>query len=122
MKLGGAVIFDRPKRSTTKFRNRPTHIDGIKFDSRKEAQWYLALRDRLNKGDITNLRVHQTYKLMVNGVTITSFRPDFVYEQNGKTHVVDVKGYFDKKSPAARLFVVKARLLEALYGLQVEIV
>ena len=42
---------------SNKYNAVKTTIDGIKFDSKKEAKYYLYLKDKLEKGEIYNLEL-----------------------------------------------------------------
>ena len=74
-------------------------IDGIKFDSLMEGQYYVYLKERLLKKEITSLTLQPSYTLqeafIKNG---KRFRPiiyiaDFKYQdKEGNWIIVDVKG------------------------------
>jgi len=83
-----------------KYHNIKTEIDGIKFDSKKEADRYVQLKILQKAGIIKNLELQPKYRLQdgfeKNGV---KYRPinyiaDFRYFDNEKGHirVEDVKG------------------------------
>lgn len=76
----------------SKYRNVRTEVDGISFHSKKEANRYIELRDMLTNEDITSLSLQVPYKIVVNGQLICRYIADFVYMQDGKTIVEDVKG------------------------------
>jgi hypothetical protein len=68
------------------------------FDSLQECEYFKVLEMRLNKNEISNLRVHPTYVLQppftyfgkkVNGIEYT---PDFDYIENGRKVAIEVKG------------------------------
>lgn len=92
-----------------------TVIDGFTFDSKAEAQYYIALRVMNNAGEITDLQVHPRYELLHafthNGKKIAGiyYEADFSYTQDGKQVVVDVKGF---KTDVYRL---KLKFLLSLY-------
>ena len=46
-----------------KYRNQPTEVDGIKFDSKKEATRYNQLMDAVHEGLIYNLRLQRNFTL-----------------------------------------------------------
>ena len=74
------------------------NIDGFTFDSKAEAQYYIALRWQAENGEISDLQVHPRYELlpafMYKGKRIAGvyYEADFSYTQDGKQVVVDVKG------------------------------
>lgn len=99
-----------------KYRNKPTTIDGLNFDSKGEAARWSELVLMQKCGEIKNLRRQVTYPLVVNGLKVCSIIPDFVYEEltpDGPAEVVE-----DFKSPATRTpaFNIKAKLFKAVYG------
>ena len=93
-----------------KYNASKTTIDGIIFDSRKEAKRYLFLKDLERSGDISNLHRQVTYELLpavTEQVIIhlktklksairtlqrsITYRADFVYCRDGKVITEDVK-------------------------------
>lgn len=102
----------------SKFNARKTEIDGIRFDSRGESLRYIVLKERQERGFITDLTCHRSYTLTVNGVKIGRYVADFVYLQDGVEIVEDFK------SPATitATFRLKAKLMKALHGVDVKIV
>ena len=79
-------------KSKSKYGNKKVVIDGIKFDSKREAQRYGALQLMLKAGLISNLRLQVPYQITVNGMKVCKYIADFVYNDNGKEIVEDVKG------------------------------
>ncbi len=88
-------------------------VDGIVFDSKKEATRYGELKLLVRAGQITGLRRQPRFDIVVNGVKIGFYKGDFGYDENGKSVVEDVKGM---KTPMYRL---KKKLVEALYGFEI---
>ena len=82
----------------SKYRNIKTTIDGITFDSRKEADRYCELKLLQRAGAITDLKLQVPFELQpaftVNGKKIRAiyYIADFMYCQNGVYVVEDVKG------------------------------
>ena len=100
-----------------KYRNEPTEIDGIKFDSRKEAGRYFVLKRMQNAGEITGLERQPRFPIEVNGVKITRYTADFAYtDANGDRVVEDVKSSATKTRP----YVMRKKLVKALYGIDVK--
>ena len=111
--------------SRAKYGNQRCEEDGYKFDSNVERKRYRVLRELAAAGRITELEIKPSYKLEVNGIRITAraFRPDFRYRNEaGHLVVEDVKGFMDATDPATRIFEMKCRLMEAIHGIQVQIV
>lgn len=94
------------------------------FDSAKEARVYDDLLIRLKAKEISNLRLQVPYELipkqkLTTGKTERSVKyiADFVYEENGVTKVVDVKGY--RRGTAYAVFVIKRKLMKWIHGIEV---
>lgn len=103
-----------------KYHAKKTELDGITFDSRKEAQRYAELKLLERSGAIHNLQRQVRYELIPaqkkDGKTIERachYIADFVYEEDGKTVVEDVKGYRTKE------YVLKRKLMLQVYGIEV---
>lgn len=83
----------------SKYRSKKTVVDCIEFDSKAEAKRYTELRTLQRAGVIQDLQLQVPYELYpthkCEGVTIRGkkYIADFVYTQDGKTVVEDVKGY-----------------------------
>ena len=103
-----------------KYHAKKTELDGITFDSRKEADRYAELKLLERSGAIHNLRRQVRYELIPaqkkDGKTVERachYIADFVYEDNGKTVVEDVKGYRTKE------YVLKRKLMLQVHGIEV---
>lgn len=95
------------------------------FDSKKEASRWLVLCEMQEKGLISDLNRQVKYevipKQMKDGKVIeraTKYIADFVYTQEGKTVVEDVKGY--RKGGAYNIFVIKRKLMLERFGIEVK--
>jgi hypothetical protein len=82
-----------------KYKNIKTNVDGITFDSKKEAGRYIELKMLLKAGEISDLQLQVPYELMptikLEGQTFRGIKyvADFVYkDKDGKTVVEDAKG------------------------------
>jgi hypothetical protein len=106
-----ARALNRPAKS--KYGNRFTEVDGIKFHSAKEARRYGELKILQAAGEIRALMLQPRFKLAVNGQHVTTYVADFIYDQGGKTVVEDVKGY------KTELYKLKAKLFAAVHGFDV---
>src|SRR6476661_3959744 len=109
------VIVDiRQKRS--KYGNRRVFLDGVWFDSAKEARRSTGLK---LDPEVEHLVRQMEYELIVNGVLICSYRADFVYMRNGKKIVEDAKPKSErfKKTKAYQMFLIKKRLMKAVHGI-----
>ena len=106
-----------------KYGNEKTEVDGIKFASRHEAKRYVELKYMERAGLIKNLQLQRVYTLIgtqkdKDGNVLerpVKYIADFVYTENGKTVVEDVK------SPATRTDVYKLKKKLMLYKFGIEI-
>lgn len=115
---------EKKVKKKSKYGNAKTIIDGIEFDSMKEADYYCQLKLLKRAGEIRDFGLQQRYELQPtfkkNGTTHRSitYVADFVIENNdGTTDVVDVKGF------ETQLFKVKQKLFEYKYpDLQLKVI
>jgi len=105
----------------SKYSNQFEVVDGVKFRSRAEARRYRQLKLLERAGTIRGLKLQVRYPLNVNGQKITVYAADFVYTEItdnprsvGERLVVE-----DVKGVRTRDYVIKAKLLKALYGLTI---
>jgi len=103
-----------------KYGNQPTVIDGIKFDSKKEAQYYGQCKMLKKAGEIVKIECHVPFPLIVNGVKICEYEADFVlYYPDGSFMVKDVKS---EATEGLAVFRLKKALMLAIHKISVEIV
>ena len=109
------------KFTKSKYGNKKTEVDGIMFDSKKEANRYKELRLLEKSGNITDLELQKRYDFEINGVKLGFYKADFVYfvrlacdstEQYGLT-IEDCKGF---KTPVYNL---KKKLMKAIHGIDI---
>lgn len=98
---------------TRKYRNQPTRVNGIRFDSKREAKRWSELLLLEMAGRIANLRRQIRFRLNVLGVEVCQYVADFVYIEAGQMIVEDVKGF---RTPVYRL---KAKLMKAIHGIEI---
>ena len=103
------------KKKRSKYGNRKTEVNGITFDSEKEANRYKALILMLKVGEIGLLRLQVEYELNPGGHSI-KYIADFVYTiaSTGEEVVEDVKSNITKRLPVYRM---KKKLMEDKYGI-----
>ena len=116
----------------TKYNNRNTQLDGITFDSRKEAARYRELSLLQRAGRISDLRMQVRFELLPaqygdsDQVYLKGPRKgqpkrrcieksvvyvaDFVYTENGRSVVEDAKGMRTKD------YVIKRKLFRWRFG------
>ena len=99
----------------SKYKSKPTVIDGIRFASRKEAQRYTELRLLERAGQISGLRLQVPYELIPKHGRERAIKyiADFVYNEDGQTIVEDVKGY------RTDVYKLKRRLMYERYGIEI---
>lgn len=107
-------MIRRAKKTTSKYGNKKTVVDGITFDSKKEAARYQELKLMQKAGLIAGLGMHPSFDLWVNNQRVCRYVADFSYQENGKTVVEDVKGV---KTPVYNL---KKKLMKALHGIEIQ--
>lgn len=99
-----------------KYHNKVTYIAGIKFDSKREATYFLYLRDLEKRGTIKNLQLQTKMPFKIDGKTIFTYKPDFEYDDVFGHHIIDVKGV------ETTVFRLKKKLIQAQYKCEIEIV
>ena len=100
-----------------KYNAKPKIVDGIRFASTREAKRYAELKLLRRGGKINSLEIQPKYPLEVNGVKICTYIGDFRYfDRIGVLHVEDVKGIITP------IFKLKAKLMLACYGINVEVI
>ena len=102
-----------------KFGAKKTTVGGLRFDSKWEATRWGQLELLQKAGKITGLQRQVKFPLMVNGHLVCTYIADFSWTdtETGERTVSDAK------SPATLTpeFRIKAKLLEALHGIVVQI-
>lgn len=100
----------------SKYRNVKTEVDGIVFDSKKEAARYGELKLLAKVGRIINLELQPKFHIVINGQKICSYIADFAYHntETAEPVVEDVKGM------KTSVYKLKKKLIKALYGIEVQ--
>lgn len=102
-----------------KYGNRRTVVDGIKFDSAKEARRYV---DLSSNPHVFGLELQKEYLLEVNGQLIAKYRADFAYaivksaNLPSRTIVEDVKSEGTK----TRVYAMKKKLMLACHKIEIQ--
>ena len=101
-----------------KYNAEKTEIDGIKFDSAKEARHYADLRLLEKAGAIQDLKLQPTF-LLQEGFTYNKHKErkieyvaDFQYVKDGQTVVEDVKS----EATRTQVYMLKRKLFLYKYG------
>lgn len=103
----------------SKYNSRKTTVDGITFDSKKEARRYLVLKKMEQDGEIKNLRLQVQFELLPSFVIVIdgkkkkrrpiTYIADFVYYRDDEKVIEDVKGL---RTP---VYKIKKKLFEYRY-------
>ncbi|SFR15326.1 DUF1064 domain-containing protein [Desulfoscipio geothermicus] len=97
----------------SKYRSRKATVDGITFDSRKEARKYEELKLLKRAGEIVDFELQPEFELQPgfrdrdgNWVRPIKYRADFLVRyHNGRVVVIDTKGYRTKE------YAIKRKML-----------
>ena len=134
------------RKNNSKLNNQSITVDGIKFDSLKEARRYKELLLLHRAGVIQKLELQKKYVLIpaqyetvatgeyykvgdkkgqpkTKQVCIEQsvvYIADFVYTENGKTVVEDVKGFRDPSSATYAKFVLKRKMMLWIHGIKIK--
>jgi dsDNA-binding SOS-regulon protein len=117
----------------SKYKAKKTEVDGITFDSKKEANYYIKLKVMEQAGEISDLELQKPFELVpqqrepstytkkgkeVLGKVIerkSSYIADFYYkDKDGVYHCVDTKGFRTAD------YILKRKLLLWRYGIRIE--
>jgi hypothetical protein len=106
-----------PNQPASKMRNKITIVDGIRFDSKHEANVYLSYKLALASKSIVNFVRQVKYVITINDIKICTYIADFVvYNKDGTVEVVDAKSVFTSKD---RVYRLKKKLLKAVYNIDI---
>lgn len=119
---------------TSKYRNKKVIIEGIEFDSKREGQRYLVLKDAQERGFISNLELQPKFELIpaireeyvkhlktkdkIETRTVQlaiTYKADFRYIKDGQTIVEDVKAS-PKMAALDKAFLIKEKLFRWHFG------
>ena len=99
----------------SKYRNKKTYVDGIAFDSKKEAARYQELKLLKKAGEIEGLALQQRFEILPkHGRNRAVFYvADFVYVKDGKMVVEDCKGF------RTDVYKLKKKMFEYKYDIEI---
>lgn len=117
------ITGNRVEKKPSKHRNVRVRIDGRNFASKDEGRRYQQLKFLEENGLISDLRCQVSFELApavhLNGRHRMSpplrYFADFVYEQNGKVVVEDVKG----SEHVTEGFRIKRHLMATVHGINI---
>ena len=105
----------------SKYKAKKTKVDGITFDSKKEAERYRQLKMLENARHISDLELQKKFVLIpsqkVDGKIKErecSYRADFTYIEDGRQIVEDTKGF---KTDS---YIIKRKLMLERHGIEVK--
>ena len=115
----------------SKYQSKKVIVDGITFDSRKEANRYKELSLLERAGAISDLQRQVKYQLLPAQYSPVfdkkarkwkqrcverevSYLADFVYQQDGTTVVEDVKGFKTKD------YILKRKMMRYFHGVEIK--
>ncbi len=107
----------KPKR-LNKYGAKQTTVDGITFDSKREAEVYGELKLLERAGRISGFERQRKFNLIINGEIIGTYRADFAFidhDQDGRFRVIDVKGVITRDFRRVR------KIIKAAYNIDVEV-
>lgn len=118
-----------------KYGNIKAAVDGVFFDSKKEARRYSELKLLQRAGKISGLELQKVYELIPaqyetverygkTGQRLADgrrcleracvYKADFVYQQDGQTVVEDTKGMHTKD------YIIKRKLMLYVHGIRIK--
>lgn len=125
-------------RSRAKYGNKKVEYQGISFDSKREMQRYIVLKEAERKGEISDLELQPKFELVpaikekyVKHLKTKdkecertvqfpiTYIADFRYIKDGNTVVEDVKA---SKYMLPKEFTIKAKLMRYVHGVAVRCV
>lgn len=126
------------KKKRNKYGNKPVSHEGMKFDSGKEFERWLFLKEAEQRGEISNLRrqvkfqllpsVVEEYEVQLKTKTKTKTRVvqqavfyicDFCYEKDGAEVVEDVKAS-PNKAVLDKTYTLKKKMMKSLKGIDIK--
>jgi hypothetical protein len=99
---------------SSKYHNRKIDIDGVTFDSKREANRYLELKFLQAAGEIQDLILQPSFELRVDGGKVVGkYFADFKYRVGMKVVIEDAKGV------RTDVYRLKKKIVEAVYGIKI---
>lgn len=106
-----------------KYGNTKVEVDGVKYDSKKEAKRGAELEQLERLGIISNLErqkkfvLQPSFKFMGHTIREIAYVADFVYMENENQVVEDVKSPITRKNPVYKL---KKKMMMYVHGIEVK--
>lgn len=104
------MIFLR--KNQNKYHNKKTEVNGVLFDSKKEANRYQELLFLYSQGKISHLELQPRFPFIINEKKICTYVADFIYLDKDKNCYIveDVKGF------KTDVYKIKSKLFKAIYS------
>lgn len=99
-----------------------TVLDGITFDSKREAAYYAELKLREKAGEVSDVELQRRFTILgAKGEVVCTVVPDFCFWDyvEDRFRVVDVKGGKATQTP---VFKLKRKLMRIFNGIEIEVV
>lgn len=124
-KLGAKMPAHVPAPQKSKYKNVRTVVDGERFDSRREAEYWVELKLRQDAGEISGLQRQAKFELLCPtpgsalSAIVAHYVADFVFNdlKTVKLCVQDIKG---QKETA--MFALKRKWLFLQSGIEIEVI
>lgn len=111
---------DKSAQNASKYGNKKVEVNGILFDSKREARRYLELNALEKAGEIQDLQLQVKFLLIpsqrIDGKVVereVTYKADFVYKKNGETIVEDSKGHRTKD------YILRRKLMLHVHGVRI---
>ena len=104
------------RRFGAKYGNTKVNVDGVPFDSKREAARWKELRLMERAGEITALRRQVRFELIPkqDGERAVSYVADFVYRDKDGREIVE-----DAKGTRTREYIIKRKLMLWRHGIKI---
>ncbi|PEZ47063.1 hypothetical protein CN367_11905 [Priestia megaterium] len=115
--------MSKKKQTTNKFNNKKVEVNGIKFDSKMESDYYLYILEMCEEGIIEEFELQPEF-ILQQGFTKRGikflpikYKADFeVWLADGTNYVIDIKGFKTAD------FNIKAKMFEKLYPQELKLI
>ena len=112
--------IDKPR---SKYGNTKVEVNGVKYDSKKEAKKAEELEMQERLGIISNLErqkkfvLQPSFKFAGHTIREIAYVADFVYMENGTQVVMDVKSPITRANP---VYKIKKKMMMYVHGIEVK--
>ena len=106
----GGVMALFPNQKRQKYNARKVQLDGQTFDSQKEANYYLDCKARVAEGELRYILRQVPFHLPGGVKYLCDFQEHY---PDGSVRYVDVKGQ------RTDLYIVKKKMVESLYPVEI---